>query len=93
MFGVQNNIIGNRVRLARIKKTPRMTQDELANKLQLNGWDISRGGLAKIEAGIRKVYDYEAIKLAKALDVSASWLLGEDLEAPQRSKAKKRKRS
>jgi transcriptional regulator with XRE-family HTH domain len=55
-----------------------MTQAELAAKLQLDQWDIDRAGVAKIEIGIREVRDIELVKLAKALNVSASWLLGEE---------------
>ncbi|KAA3658656.1 MAG: XRE family transcriptional regulator [Chloroflexi bacterium] len=71
------NIVGRRVKLARTKIKPRMTQADLAAKLQLDDWDIDRVGVAKIEVGIRQVTDYELVKLAKALNVSAAWLLGE----------------
>ena len=54
-----------------------MTQAQLAAKLQLDQWDIDRAGVAKIEIGIRQITDIELVKLAKALDVSAAWLLGE----------------
>lgn len=67
-----------------------MTQHDLANKLQLVGWDITRGGVAKIEAGIRKVYDYEVARLAKVLGVSVAWLMGEKVEERQHSRSKKR---
>lgn len=71
------NIIGKRVKLARNQIKPRMTQADLAAKLQLDQWDIDRAGVAKIEIGIREVRDIELVKLAKALNVSTSWLLGE----------------
>lgn len=71
------NIIGKRVKLARNQIKPRMTQADLAAKLQLDQWDIDRAGVAKIEIGIREVRDFELVKLAKALNVSTSWLLGE----------------
>lgn len=77
MFCVQNNLVGQRVRLARLGKSPKMTQLELAKKLQLAGWDITRGGVAKIEAGVRGVSDIELSKLAKALGVTAGWLMSE----------------
>jgi HTH-type transcriptional regulator, cell division transcriptional repressor len=71
------NIVGKQVKLARNKCNPRLTQAELAAKLQVEGWDIDRGGVAKIEAGIRQVTDVEVVRLAKALQISVSWLLGE----------------
>ena len=75
MFLVKN-IVGSQVKLTR--KQLEMTRDELAVKLQLDGWDISRSGVAKIEIGIRQVTDIEVTKLAKALHVSVSWLFGEE---------------
>jgi len=71
------NIIGKRVKLARARFTPRMTQQQLAARLQLDNWDIDRSGVAKIEMGLRRVTDIELLKLAAALDVSAAWLLRE----------------
>ena len=71
------NLVGKRVKQARLKLKPKMTQAALASKLQLDEWDIDRAGVAKIEIGIRQVTDIELVKLAKALDVSAAWLLGE----------------
>ncbi|NUM43098.1 MAG: helix-turn-helix transcriptional regulator [Anaerolineales bacterium] len=73
------NIVGNRVRLARSLRKPKLTQIELATQLQLLDWQIDRGGVAKIESGIRQVTDIEVVKLAKALQIKPGWLLeGED---------------
>ena len=77
MFRMKN-IVGERVRQARKQFQPRLTQADLAARLQLEDWDIDRGGVAKIETGIRQVTDVEVVKLAKALQVSAGWLLGEN---------------
>lgn len=71
------NMVGKRVKEVRLRQQPKMTQAQLAAKLQLDQWDIDRAGVAKIEIGIRQVTDIELVKLAKALDVSAAWLLGE----------------
>jgi transcriptional regulator with XRE-family HTH domain len=51
-----------------------MTQRELAERLQLSGWDISRSGIAKVETGLRKVTDVEVALLAEALGVHVAWL-------------------
>jgi transcriptional regulator with XRE-family HTH domain len=77
MFHMKN-IVGKRVKLARSQSKERVTQADLAAKLQIDGWDIDRAGVAKIELGIREVTDKELVKLAKALNVSASWLLNEE---------------
>lgn len=57
-----DKIIGDNIRKARNAKN--MTQEELAAKLQVINCDISRGTLAKIEAGIRhiSVEELNAIK-------------------------------
>ena len=68
------NIVGKRVQEARLKFTPPLSQEELAARLELNGWKISRGTLAKIEAGVRQVTDIEIMALSKTLKVSADWL-------------------
>lgn len=72
------NIVGNRVRLARLQLEPKMTQSDLARELQLEDWDIGRTGVAKIELGLRQVTDKELAKLAKVLNVSLTWLFGEE---------------
>lgn len=70
-------MIGPRVKQARTAFEPALTQANLAARLQVEGWDISRVSVAKIETGIREVTDIELMKLAKVLNVTASWLLGE----------------
>lgn len=76
------NIVGSRIREARLKHKPSMTQEELAAKLQLAGLDLSRTAIAKIEIGYRGVSDVELRGLARILSVSADWLLaGEGEEA------------
>lgn len=72
------NIVGKRVKVARLSATPQITQESLATILQLNGWEIQRSGVAKIEAGIRQVTDKEVLHLAKALKVKVEWLYEED---------------
>jgi transcriptional regulator with XRE-family HTH domain len=72
------NIVGENVKRRRYQLKPKMTQAVLAAKLQVDNWDIDRVGVAKIESGIRQVTDIEVLKLAKALNISACWLLGEE---------------
>lgn len=71
------NIVGPRVKEARLKHKPALTQKELAAKLKQLGFDIDRVGISKIETGLRQVHDREVVMLAQALDVSVSWLLQE----------------
>jgi transcriptional regulator with XRE-family HTH domain len=46
------------------------TQGELAVKLQLLGWDISRESVTRLERQERRVPDLELYVIAKALGVS-----------------------
>jgi transcriptional regulator with XRE-family HTH domain len=72
------NIVGPRVKEARRFRNSPLTQEELASKLQILGWDIDRFGVSKIERGQRQVTDKEILMLAKALGISVIRLLGED---------------
>ena len=72
-----SNLIGQRVRIARLSKKPKVTQVELASRLQLEGMEINQTQVSKIENGTRPVRDKEVAIIAKILSVSASWLLGE----------------
>ena len=47
-----------------------MTQEMLAAKLQLEGCDITRSAVAKIEVGQRHLYPDEIILIKKILNVS-----------------------
>ncbi len=47
-----------------------MTQDMLAIKLQINGCDITRSAVAKIEVGQRHLYPDEIVLLKNILNVS-----------------------
>ncbi len=59
------NLIGPQVR--RHRMAAGLSQEALSTKLQLAGWDLSRGGLSKIEAGLRRVNDAELWILATTL--------------------------
>jgi len=61
----RQNIIGPAVRRLRVKRD--LTQEALAARCQVKGWDITRGTLAKIEAQVRCVSDAEVALLAEGL--------------------------
>jgi len=77
---VRRNIIGERVRRARERAKPLITQVDLAARLQIDGLRLERVTISKIETGYREVTDVEAVAIAKALGVTVSWLLGESEE-------------
>lgn len=60
--------IGSNIRSLREKAS--LTQEQLSAKLQVNGCDITRSALAKIEVGQRHLYPDEIIVLKKILNVS-----------------------
>lgn len=59
--------IGSNIRLLREKAS--LTQEQLSAKLQVNGCDITRSALAKIEVGQRHLYPDEIILLKELLKV------------------------
>ena len=59
--------IGANIR--RLREKNNYTQDYVATKLQLNGCDITRSAVAKIEVGQRHLYADEIILLKKILNV------------------------
>lgn len=59
--------VGNNIRLLREKAG--FTQDYVATKLQINGCDITRSAVAKIEIGKRHLYPDEIILLKQILNV------------------------
>ncbi len=60
--------LGSNIRNLRISKN--LTQEQLSAKLQVNGCDITRSALAKIEAGQRHIYPDEMKLLKEILDIS-----------------------
>ncbi len=56
----------------------RMTQMELAAKIQLQGITLERDSISRIEIGTRFVTDYELKLFAKVLNVTVDDLLEED---------------
>lgn len=53
------------------------TCEDLVARLQVLGLKVDQSTISKIEQGIRPVLDFELVPLAKALKVSAAWLLEE----------------
>jgi transcriptional regulator with XRE-family HTH domain len=73
----KRNIIGARVREARLKRKPTVSQDDLAGRLARQGIIMDRTAVSRIENQSRYVMDYEAAAIARALKVSVTWLFGE----------------
>ena len=75
MFVIKGNICADRVRLGRALQQPPITQEELAMRIQLLGFeDMTKLIISRIEKNQRHVCDAELRILAKALNVSMEWL-------------------
>ncbi len=59
---------GNNIR--KIRESRKITQEQLSAKLQINGCDITRSAVAKIEVGQRHIYPDEIKLIKEILNVS-----------------------
>ena len=73
-YNGKKNICGKRVKEARQKLN--LSQEALAAKLQVDGVNIERDSVSRIEIGTRFVADYELLALCKILGVTPEFLLG-----------------
>ena len=72
-YGGKKNVSGERIYQARTAM--RLSQAELAARMQVNGVMIEREAISKIETRDRFVTDYELMVFAKVLNVSMDWLV------------------
>lgn len=75
-YNGRKNLCGDRIREARQKK--RLSQSDLAARLQIEGVDMERDSISRVEIGTRFVADYELMIFAKVLNVSVDCLLSRD---------------
>lgn len=68
-----NNLCGGQV--ARLRVAMGISQRQLADLLQLEGLEVDKNAIQRIEAGKRFVTDIELVQLAKVLRVSITQLL------------------
>jgi len=64
----RKNIIGGNVR--QLRRKAKLTQEQLAAKLQVSGYEFDRLTIVRIEAGNRFIADYEVQALAIVLNVN-----------------------
>lgn len=69
-----NNICGPRIRQLRLEMN-KVSQKKLADMLQMQGLDVDKNAIQRIESGQRFVTDIELRVLAKVLHVSCDELL------------------
>ena len=70
-----NNICGNNV--SKFRTELKISQRELADRMQLVGIDIDKNAIQRIECGKRFVTDIELAVFAKVFGVSVERLLNE----------------
>ncbi len=75
-FEGKKNVSGDRIHQARTAM--RLSQADLAARMQVNGVTIEREAISKIETGDRFITDYELMIFAKILGVSLEWLTGQE---------------
>ena len=80
------NIVGPIVR--ELREAKGFTQAMLVARLNLDGWDISRETLAKIESQVRWVADFELVQLAKGVDVEPGDVLRRALKRSSKGKSR-----
>ena len=68
MNAVIEKKIGNNIR--KLREKAGLTQEQVAAKLQINGCDITRSAVAKIEVGQRHLYPDEIMLLKEILGAS-----------------------
>ena len=74
-YNGKKNISGDRVHQARTAL--RLSQSDLAARMQVNGVIIEREAISKIETGDRFVTDYELMVFAKVFGKTMEWFLQE----------------
>ena len=73
----RNNIAGSNIAQLRKSATPKMSQRLLADKVQLEGLDLDKNAIQRIESGQRFVTDIELKVFARIFQVSYEDLLSE----------------
>jgi transcriptional regulator with XRE-family HTH domain len=79
-----HNLVGVRIREARHRLTPEVSQLDLAGRLATQGLELDRPTITRIENGQRYLRDYEILAIARALKVSVAWLFGQEKLGPPR---------
>ena len=75
-YNGRKNICGEKIYQMRVKA--RMSQSDLAAKLQIAGINIERDSISRIECGTRFVADYELREFARIFRVDILWLVSEE---------------
>lgn len=75
----RNNICGNNIAVLRKSQEHKMSQRMLADRLQLEGIDVDKNAIQRIESGQRFVTDIELLALSNIFNVSCDNILRKEL--------------
>lgn len=70
----QKNISGERIR--QLRKANKLSQNQLAIKMQTEGVIMEQDVISRIESGQRILVDYELFAMAQIFKVSSDWIIG-----------------
>ena len=70
----KKNLCGDKIREGRLKQ--RLSQSDLAAKIQIEGVTLERDSISRIEIGTRFVTDYELTIFARVLRVNVGMVIG-----------------
>lgn len=72
MVKVMNILVEKKIgtNIRRLRERAGLTQEQVSAKLQINGCDITRSAIAKIEVGQRHLYPDEIILLKEILSAT-----------------------
>lgn len=71
----RNNICGQKIKELRLQLPEKTSQKKFADMLQIEGLDLDKNAVQRIESGARFVTDIELRTIAKVLKVSCDELL------------------
>lgn len=69
-----NNHCGKKIAELRMKLTPKCSQRQLAEKLQLVGVDVDKNAIQRIECGKRFITDIEIVAFCKVFEIEPNAL-------------------
>ena len=70
-----NNLTGDKI--AEIRKSKKLSQRKLANKMQLLGFDVDHYFIRRVENGERFVTDIDLVIFSRALEIPIEILLSD----------------
>jgi len=70
----RRNVMGKRIRLARLAAKPPVSQKDLSGRLAAFGVILDQGAISRLEREERYLMDYELLAIARALRINlAHW--------------------